>query len=564
MVSSVTPMVIGHEVETTERDDYLEKLTFAYSDRYGYSKFEHYKELLQRDYSDDDVFGSEELTIPVALSLAAMDDGLMDSPWPMKCHDVHHTGRSPYSTTNIHTEKWRLECDWVEVGIAIDRDGIIYLGGGFGGLRWYIHAIYANGTFKWMFKTGNLVWSTPAIAEDGTIYIGSYDTKLYAINPDGTEKWSFPSGGSISSSPAIAEDGTIYFGIMGPGNNGRIYALYPDGTEKWHYDSGYWIVSDPAIGDDGTIYIGSGDDYLYALYPNGNLRWRFKTGDIVKSHPSIAEDGTIYFDSFDGYLYALYPDGTERWKRHDGGSACSSACIDNDGTIYHGGYHRLNAIYPNGTLKWSFDLENRHISHGSPAISADGTIYFGVEIGDMEGGEIIAVNSDGTEKWRKKIAKWWVDSSPSIGEDGTVYIGSTYDIGGGYLHAFGPQETNDPPTAPSITGPLTGKAGTSYDYKFVASDPDRNPVSYYVEWGDSTNTGWTDDYNTGEEITLSHAWSSDGSFTIKAKARDTFGAEGPEASLTVTMPRSRTVHNTLFLKFLERFPLLERLLSFLF
>ena len=37
-----------------------------------------------------------------------------------------------------------------------------------------------------------LVYSSPAIGADGTIYVGSGGGKLYAINPDGTLKWAFP------------------------------------------------------------------------------------------------------------------------------------------------------------------------------------------------------------------------------------------------------------------------------------------------------------------------------------------------------------------------------------
>ena len=34
----------------------------------------------------------------------------------------------------------------------------------------------------WEFETGDAVYSSPAIGSDGTVYVGSYDKKLYAIN----------------------------------------------------------------------------------------------------------------------------------------------------------------------------------------------------------------------------------------------------------------------------------------------------------------------------------------------------------------------------------------------
>jgi hypothetical protein len=36
----------------------------------------------------------------------------------------------------------------------------------------------------WEFEAGGWVWSSPAIGSDGTVYVGSYDNKLYAIKTD--------------------------------------------------------------------------------------------------------------------------------------------------------------------------------------------------------------------------------------------------------------------------------------------------------------------------------------------------------------------------------------------
>ena len=33
----------------------------------------------------------------------------------------------------------------------------------------------------WKFETGSLVFSSPAIGSDDTVYVGSWDGKLYAI-----------------------------------------------------------------------------------------------------------------------------------------------------------------------------------------------------------------------------------------------------------------------------------------------------------------------------------------------------------------------------------------------
>ena len=119
---------------------------------------------------------------------------------------------------------------------------------------------------------------------------------------------------------------------------------------------------------------------------------------------------------------------------------------------------------------------------------------------------------------------------------------------------------NNPPDAPLIDGPPSGKVDVEYEYTFNATDPEGDPVMYFIDWGDN-NTEWTEFSDSGEEITLKHGWIEEGDYLINAKAKDINDAESDLSEFEVTIPRTRTTFNSLFLWFLERFPLLERLLS---
>ncbi len=102
-----------------------------------------------------------------------------------------------------------------------------------------------------------------------------------------------------------------------------------------------------------------------------------------------------------------------------------------DGTIYIG-TDQLRAFYPNGTLKWCTNVQG-YVSATVPAVSGDGTIFV------TGGSNLVAVNPDGTVKWRSTISNEQCHSSPCIGPNDRVYVGSIYrDYG--YLHAFGPGE----------------------------------------------------------------------------------------------------------------------------
>ncbi|MCX6664319.1 MAG: PQQ-binding-like beta-propeller repeat protein [Euryarchaeota archaeon] len=497
--------------------------------------------------------------------------GPMDSAWPMHCHDLHHTSQSPYSTAgNPGLEKWRFKCigntGHVNGGIIIGEDGTLY----FGDSSWNVYALYPDGSLKWKYKTGGAISSSPALGEDGILYVGVWDDYLHAVySTNGTRKWVFyANDANIHCAPTIALDGTIYVGTLWSlGNGGKVHAVNPDGTEKWRFQTGYAVSSSPALGDDGTIFFGSYDTYVYALYPNGTLKWQYKTGDQVRGSPSIATDGTIYIGSYDGYLYALYPNGTLKWRCSIGGYGTeTNPAIGSDGTIYVGGQY-LYAVNPDGTLKWSFNMgSGRRIQTSSPAISADGTIYVGTHIGDGRGGEIIAVNPDGTERWRKQIALDFIDSSPCIGEDGTVYIGSMYDNYRGYLHAFGPVQSNSPPGTPTITGEINGTIREEYWYIFTSVDPDNNPVTCYIDWGDGSAVE-SKDFASGEAGGASHTYTARGSYTIKAKARDTLGEESDWGTLSVTMPTSYNMPllqflELLFQRFPHVFPILRQMLGY--
>jgi len=367
----------------------------------------------------------------------------MDSQWPVASHDVYHTGRSPYITAAAPlVEKWRFPGNgWVYGSPVIDDEGTVYFGAdGF-------FAIYPNGTAKWIVDDIFIdVFSAPAIDENGIIYVGLDDSPAYliAFYPNGTEKWRYSSD-YIYSSPVIDKNGSIYFGEY----HGNLIALYPNGSLKWSTVNIYSVYSSPAIGNDGTIYCTSWYGNVYALYPdNGTVKWQFSTGGQMKANPSIADDGTIYVSSWDDYLYALYPgNGTMKWRVNTYLGSSSNPSIGPDGTIYVA-HADLYAVNPDGTVKWIFPLGDlRYDTFAAPAISADGIIYIGANIGDGVGGELIVVNPDGTERWRSgSICNQGIISSPAIAEDGTVYVGSLNDeeiasgwlTGRGYIHAFGP------------------------------------------------------------------------------------------------------------------------------
>ncbi|MFO7676928.1 MAG: PKD domain-containing protein [Thermoplasmatota archaeon] len=96
---------------------------------------------------------------------------------------------------------------------------------------------------------------------------------------------------------------------------------------------------------------------------------------------------------------------------------------------------------------------------------------------------------------------------------------------------------NNPPNTPSIpSGPSTGNPGTSYTYGTSATDLDEDQVYYQFDWGDGTTSDWIGPYDSGSTGSASHSWSSSGTYQVRARAKDVYGAEsGWSSSRTVTI-----------------------------
>jgi hypothetical protein len=120
---------------------------------------------------------------------------------------------------------------------------------------------------------------------------------------------------------------------------------------------------------------------------------------------------------------------------------------------------------------------------------------------------------------------------------------------------------NDPPTKPTINGPSSGNEDTSYAYTFTSIDPEDRDVSFYIEWGDGTTTDWTPLVDSGRQFHKSHSWSTPGTYTIKAKAKDQDGVESDWSTKTVTMSRSKVAQNFRYV-LQKQYSLLYQLLKF--
>lgn len=236
-----------------------------------------------------------------------------------------------YALNPDGTAKWpapfSMGTQGVSGSVLVTADGGVY----FGSDNKYVYSVRGDGTLRWSYCTGGKVRFGLSTSPDGSvIYASADDGRLYAIRDfDGKLLWKSDPV-SLSNLCAVGDDGTIYVG----GTDCKIYAFDPEGNIKWTFRAFDKISTAAAIGLDGTIYFGSQDNQLYAVNPNGTLKWK-RSSTLTYAPPTIDPYGSLLVAGYYGDLMAVNAnDGSLLWKRTIAPRLTSTPVIGRGGSIY--------------------------------------------------------------------------------------------------------------------------------------------------------------------------------------------------------------------------------------
>jgi outer membrane protein assembly factor BamB len=137
------------------------------------------------------------------------------------------------------------------------------------------------------------------------------------------------------------------------------------------------------------------------------VAWKYSTGGPITSSPAIGSDGTIIVGSLDGMVHVVEPTGTLRWKQPTGDVIFGSAAVDLQGNVLigSGDDHLYKLDTARKQLAWRMKLGNCRATtgvgpeasrcdvDGGPTIGPDGTIYVG-------GAGVFAISPNGNLKWQ--------------------------------------------------------------------------------------------------------------------------------------------------------------------
>jgi len=382
--------------------------------------------------------------------------------WPMQRGDIYGRAQSPYdASSNPGNTTWIFDTYGTPQGApVIGPDGTIYIS-----TDLCLQAI-KDGKEIWRYMLTNdtskpIHSSTPAIADDGSVYVGSDQGRgLYCLK-NGDLNWSFDYQYPWFPSPIlIAPDGSIYFGA-----SSQMTALTPSGDLKWKATASYDITARPVMYGNTVYFVsrnsaGNVNATLYAMdASSGKMLWKWNGAYDIVSTLAISQNGTVYFAAIRSYmadgafLYGVQNNKTIL-KINIGDFTMSDTVIDSYGNIYIGSTYpyengnraKVSSFYPNGTLRWSVDVK------GSPermVLDSAGNLYFTY---NDYGIRLAAMDGDGNIRWAIGVPSD-LAFEPAIGPDGTIYVTTMNNI----LLAIG--ETSDSGDG----GSDTGDTGTGED-----------------------------------------------------------------------------------------------------
>ena len=326
-----------------------------------------------------------------------------------------------------------------------------------------------EGKEVWRFKAGADISCSPAVARGLVVFL-SRDGVLHALHlKDGHEAWRLTTGPDAPprkgdylgwdywlSSPTV-EDGTVYVG----GGDGKVYAVsVADGRVVWSFQTAQRVRSCPAV-KDGIVFVGSLDGHVYALdAKTGREKWRFDTHGGIQSSPAVV-DGTIFIGSRSAAVFALDArTGTLKWRtRHPNGSwvlgspavaggkvivGSSDEQVVVDNTVVN--FKALDA--QTGRELWR--LDTRHRVLGSPVVAGD------VVLCPSEGAYCMAVDLETGLVLGMEGAEGPVHTSP-VPTEGLILLGSDDSS----MHAF--RAASAPARTPAEKSRIQACAGTFED-----------------------------------------------------------------------------------------------------
>ena len=141
---------------------------------------------------------------------------------------------------------------------------------------------------RFRFDAGAPLLAPAGVAPDGTICVGTTDGYIHALAADGSYRWSYSVHGAVLHRPLFA--GALWYIAT---SAERVYAFTREGALYWVFKPPSAVSSELAADDSGLLYFVAADHFLYGVTAHGGVALRAAFGE-VSAGPHARADGAVW------------------------------------------------------------------------------------------------------------------------------------------------------------------------------------------------------------------------------------------------------------------------------
>jgi outer membrane protein assembly factor BamB len=147
----------------------------------------------------------------------------------------------------------------------------------------------------WSFHAGAPLSGPPGVGPDGSLAVGTVDGYIHALHADGVFRYSYTVAGRVFGSPVVLDDGVV----LAASDKSGLYAIKPDGSLAWETYVAGGVVSPLAVDSSGRIWLRTGSGTALAYSRRGGVVGFAKIGRGMTLGPAPLAGGGVVVASSD-------------------------------------------------------------------------------------------------------------------------------------------------------------------------------------------------------------------------------------------------------------------------